>query len=58
MAGSTVCKNCQHAIYNRWIKTRVANIIRDQKTHPDAIILTARMRTDLPNLYRSMTQGK
>ena len=36
--GSAACKNCHPAIYNRWSKTRMANVVRDPKTHPDAII--------------------
>ncbi len=36
--GSAACKTCHPAIYNRWSKTLMANVIRDPKTHPDAII--------------------
>lgn len=36
--GSVACKTCHAAIYNRWAKTRMANVIRDPKTHPDAIL--------------------
>ena len=36
--GSTVCKTCHTEIYDRWPKTRMANVVRDPKEHPDAII--------------------
>ena len=36
--GSTACKACHPAIYNRWSKTRMANVVRDPKVHPDAVI--------------------
>ena len=37
-AGSTACKTCHPAVYNRWSKTLMANVVRDPKAHPDAII--------------------
>src|SRR5262249_44369523 len=36
--GSAACRNCHAPIYNRWTRTRMANVVRDPKTHPDAII--------------------
>ena len=36
--GSAACKSCHQDIYNRWIKTRMANIVRDPREHPEAII--------------------
>jgi len=36
--GSTACKSCHTSIYERWSKTRMANVVRDPKEHPDAII--------------------
>src|SRR5580658_2617377 len=36
--GSQACKSCHQEIYARWQKTRMANVVRDPKTHPDAII--------------------
>jgi predicted CXXCH cytochrome family protein len=36
--GSIACKTCHPQIYARWSKTRMANIVRDPKDHPDAII--------------------
>ena len=35
--GSAACKTCHPATYARWQKTRMANIVRDPKEHPDAI---------------------
>jgi hypothetical protein len=37
-SGSAACKTCHPAVYARWSKTRMANVVRDPKTHPDAII--------------------
>src|SRR5579883_2150320 len=36
--GSATCRTCHPAIYSRWSKTRMANVVRDPKTHPDAIL--------------------
>lgn len=36
--GSSVCRTCHAGIYDRWKKTRMANIVQDPKEHPDAII--------------------
>jgi len=36
--GSAACKDCHTAIYDRWKKTRMANVVQDPHTHPDAII--------------------
>src|ERR1700732_5135721 len=36
--GSTACKTCHSAIYARWSKTRMANVVSDPKVHPDAVI--------------------
>lgn len=36
--GSAACRNCHAAVYERWQKTRMANIVLDPKQHPDAII--------------------
>ncbi len=35
--GSARCKSCHLEIYNRWAKTRMANVVRDPKQHPEAI---------------------
>ncbi|HLK69805.1 MAG TPA: cytochrome c3 family protein [Bryobacteraceae bacterium] len=37
-AGSAACKTCHPAVYERWSKTRMANVVRDPKVHPDAIL--------------------
>jgi predicted CXXCH cytochrome family protein len=37
-AGAGACKTCHAAIYDRWKNTRMANVVRDPKEHPDAII--------------------
>jgi predicted CXXCH cytochrome family protein len=37
-AGSAACKDCHTEIYDRWQKTRMANVVRDPKSHPEAII--------------------
>jgi len=36
--GSAACKSCHPAIYARWQKTPMANVVRDPREHPDAII--------------------
>jgi predicted CXXCH cytochrome family protein len=36
--GSAACRTCHSHIYERWRKTRMANIVRDPRDHPDAII--------------------
>ncbi len=36
--GSQACEKCHADIYARWKKTPMANVVRDPRTHPDAII--------------------
>jgi mono/diheme cytochrome c family protein len=36
--GSVACKNCHEETYARWSKTRMANVVRDPRERPDAII--------------------
>lgn len=36
--GSATCRICHAPIYERWSKTRMANVVRDPREHPDAII--------------------
>ena len=36
--GSASCQKCHAAIYQRWKKTPMANVVRDPREHPDAII--------------------
>jgi predicted CXXCH cytochrome family protein len=35
--GSIACKGCHEDIYARWSKTRMADVVRDPREHPDAI---------------------
>ena len=35
--GSKACESCHHDIYDRWKRTRMANVVRDPHEHPDAI---------------------
>ncbi len=37
-AGSQSCQKCHSEIYERWKKTPMANVVRDPREHPDAII--------------------
>jgi predicted CXXCH cytochrome family protein len=37
-SGSKSCKNCHSDLYQRWSKTPMANVVRDPREHPDAII--------------------
>lgn len=36
--GSQSCAKCHEQIYNHWRKTPMANVVRDPREHPDAII--------------------
>ncbi len=36
--GSAKCQKCHAEIYNRWKQTPMANVVRDPREHPDAII--------------------
>src|SRR5690242_13124889 len=36
--GSAACKTCHAQTYERWSHTRMANIVRDPREHPDAIL--------------------
>jgi predicted CXXCH cytochrome family protein len=36
--GSVACKTCHPQLYERWSKTRMANVVRDPRQHPDAIL--------------------
>ncbi|HLK04941.1 MAG TPA: c-type cytochrome [Candidatus Acidoferrum sp.] len=35
--GSKTCEKCHADLYARWVKTPMANVVRDPKEHPDAI---------------------
>src|SRR5262245_19254846 len=36
--GSTTCRTCHAAIYERWSKTRMANVVTDPKQHPEVVL--------------------
>ncbi|MEO8096806.1 MAG: cytochrome c3 family protein [Acidobacteriota bacterium] len=36
--GSQQCKTCHPATFERWSKTRMANVVRDPKVHPEAVL--------------------
>jgi predicted CXXCH cytochrome family protein len=36
--GSATCQSCHAAIYDRWKRTRMANVVRDPNQHPEAIL--------------------
>jgi predicted CXXCH cytochrome family protein len=36
--GSKACQTCHPQIYERWKRTRMANVVVDPKEHPDAIL--------------------
>ncbi len=36
--GSQACEKCHAEIYTRWKETPMANVVRDPRSHPDAII--------------------
>jgi predicted CXXCH cytochrome family protein len=37
-SGSQACEKCHADIYDRWKKTPMANVVRDPRDHPDAIL--------------------
>ena len=36
--GSQACARCHAPIFDRWQRTRMANVVRDPREHPDAIV--------------------
>lgn len=46
--GSESCKKCHSEIYARWKKTPMANVVRDPRVHPDAIIPDLKTNTIAP----------
>jgi predicted CXXCH cytochrome family protein len=36
--GSQACQRCHAPTYERWSKTRMANVVREPKVHPDAVL--------------------
>jgi predicted CXXCH cytochrome family protein len=37
-AGSAKCRDCHSEVFGRWSRTRMANVVRDPRVHPEAII--------------------
>lgn len=35
---SESCKGCHAEAYTAWKQTRMANVVRDPKTHPEAVL--------------------
>ncbi|MBS1819230.1 MAG: cytochrome C [Acidobacteria bacterium] len=36
--GSQACRRCHAQTYERWSKTRMANVVRDPREHPEAVL--------------------
>ncbi len=36
--GSAACSPCHAEVYARWTKTRMANVVRDPRQHPEAVL--------------------
>jgi predicted CXXCH cytochrome family protein len=36
--GSASCQRCHAPIYDRWTQTRMANVVKDPREHPEAIV--------------------
>ena len=36
--GSKACGDCHQEVFDRWSKTRMANVVRDPREHPEAVI--------------------
>src|SRR5438270_6433563 len=36
--GSEACRTCHQKEYDGWKKTRMANVIRDPRQHPEAVV--------------------
>lgn len=50
--GSAACKTCHAAVYDRWSKTLMANVVRDPKVHPEAIAPDLTKRDPLVNFTK------
>ena len=46
--GSAACATCHAEIYDRWKETPMANVVRDPREHPEAIIPSLAMNTIAP----------
>jgi predicted CXXCH cytochrome family protein len=51
--GSAACQKCHVEIYERWRKTPMANVVRDPREHPDAIIPDLSQTNALVNFTKS-----
>ena len=36
--GSAACQSCHQKAYDGWRQTRMANVVRDPKLHPEAVL--------------------
>ncbi len=50
--GSVACAACHRDTYESWRKSRMANVVRDPRTHPDAIIPDLNMSNKLVTFSR------
>jgi predicted CXXCH cytochrome family protein len=46
--GSPACERCHSSIYRRWKSTPMANVVRDPREHPDAVIPDLKTNTVAP----------
>jgi len=46
--GSPACERCHSSIYRRWKMTPMANVVRDPREHPDAVIPDLKTNTIAP----------
>ncbi|HEX5048800.1 MAG TPA: cytochrome c3 family protein [Gammaproteobacteria bacterium] len=47
--GSAACRDCHRSEYDRWQKTRMANVVVDPKKHPEAVLGDFSKPNDLVN---------
>jgi hypothetical protein len=45
--GSAACRDCHRSQYDRWVKTRMANVVVDPKVHPEVIVGDFKTKNDL-----------
>jgi len=50
--GSAACEKCHAQIYEHWKKTPMANVVRDPREHPDAIIPNLATNTVSPKFTK------
>lgn len=50
--GSAACQKCHGEIYERWKSTPMANVVRDPREHPDAIIPNLATNTASPKFTK------